>query len=161
MAKLFVSDTNIWIDFHHAGLLEELFQLPFELCTSDFAFKEMTRPPGANLKALGLNVLEMDSAQVGEVYELKGRLSRPSLADVSCYVLARTLRCGLLTGDGDLRKVASQDVEVRGSLWLLDQLIEQAIVQKRRAALALRTMLESGARLPKGECEVRLKSWEG
>jgi hypothetical protein len=25
---VYVSDTNIWIDFRHAGLLEQLFRLP-------------------------------------------------------------------------------------------------------------------------------------
>ena|SRR3990167_8223243 len=159
MTRLFVSDTNIWIDFHYAGLLEELFQLPYELCTTDFAFREMTRPPGADLAVLGLQVMSLESAMVVEIFAVKGQLTKPSLADVSCYILAKSLKCGLLTGDGDLRKAASKEVEVHGVLWLLDQLIEQGVIQKRRAALALRAMLEKGARLPQAECDARLKDW--
>ena len=36
MSKIYISDTNIWIDFRNAGLLEELFRLPLTLCCTDF-----------------------------------------------------------------------------------------------------------------------------
>lgn len=32
MTKVYVSDTNIWIDFRNAELLDELFRLPLSLC---------------------------------------------------------------------------------------------------------------------------------
>lgn len=31
MSRIYISDTNIWIDFRNAGLLDELFELPFIL----------------------------------------------------------------------------------------------------------------------------------
>lgn len=34
--QVYISDTNIWIDFRNAGLLGALFDLPFELCSTDF-----------------------------------------------------------------------------------------------------------------------------
>lgn len=36
MTRVYVSDTNIWIDFRHAGLLDELFLLDLTLCCTDF-----------------------------------------------------------------------------------------------------------------------------
>jgi hypothetical protein len=41
---VFVSDTNIWIDFDKVGLLDELFSLPFQYCTTDFAAEELEPP---------------------------------------------------------------------------------------------------------------------
>lgn len=38
---VYVSDTNIWIDFRHADLLEQLFRLPFNLCSTDFVLQEL------------------------------------------------------------------------------------------------------------------------
>jgi len=32
MSLIYISDTNIWIDFRNAGLLEHMFRLPFTLC---------------------------------------------------------------------------------------------------------------------------------
>jgi hypothetical protein len=31
MDRVYVSDTNIWIDFRNAGLLDDLFRLPFSM----------------------------------------------------------------------------------------------------------------------------------
>lgn len=41
---VFVSDTNIWIDFDKVGLLDELFSLPFQFCTTDFVAEELMQP---------------------------------------------------------------------------------------------------------------------
>jgi hypothetical protein len=44
-----------------------------------------------------------------------------SLADVSCYQLAKDTSRPLLTGDGQLRRQAIKDgLDVHGALWLLD-----------------------------------------
>jgi hypothetical protein len=160
MTKLFVSDTNIWIDFNHAGLLEELFQLPFELCTTDFAFREIISPSGEELLRLGLQVMALESAQLGEIIKIRQEVRQPSLADVSCFILAQAKKAGLLTGDNNLRKFAAKKIEVRGVLWLLDQLVEHQIIQPRRAALALRTMLDNQSRFPEDECQRRLEAWD-
>jgi predicted nucleic acid-binding protein len=41
MSRVYVSDTNIWIDFRNAGLLDALFKLPFSLCCTDFVVHEL------------------------------------------------------------------------------------------------------------------------
>ena len=41
MSRIYISDTNIWIDFNNAGLLDELFRLPFALCCTDFVLEEL------------------------------------------------------------------------------------------------------------------------
>jgi predicted nucleic acid-binding protein len=83
-----------------------------------------------------------------------------SLADVSCYFLAHETTRPLLTGDGRLRKQAQKDgLEVHGALWLLDRLVEHAVIPTTRAADCLESMLLKNARLPHAECQIRLQQW--
>lgn len=43
MGKLFVSDTNIFIDLIHMGLLGDFFLLPFDVYTVDFVVRELKK----------------------------------------------------------------------------------------------------------------------
>ncbi|MGU7773999.1 hypothetical protein ACV229_27940 [Burkholderia sp. MR1-5-21] len=161
MTKVYVSDTNIWIDFNHAALLEELFQLPFSLCCTDFVAYELDNPELMPLIDLGLTVESLSSDEVGQLQELSHQHNNPSLADMSCYFLAREHNLPLLTGDGQLRALAiRENVEVRGVLWLLDQMVEHVVISPARAAEALRAMLGNNARLPQRECLLRFERWE-
>ncbi|WP_256344964.1 hypothetical protein [Pseudomonas gingeri] len=56
MSLIYISDTNIWIDFRNAGLLEQLFTLPFTLCCTDFVLEELKDFSREQLLAQGLRV---------------------------------------------------------------------------------------------------------
>lgn len=43
MGKLVVSDTNIFIDLIHMGLLRVFFLLPFNITTVDFVIRELKK----------------------------------------------------------------------------------------------------------------------
>lgn len=160
MTTIYISDTNIWIDIRNAGLLDDLFKLPFTLCCTDFVLNELQDLPRDDLVAQGLIVEALDDEAVTGLYALTVQHRNSSLADVSCYYLARTTGYALLTGDGRLRKQAAKDgIEVFGVLWLLDQLVVYDLIAPTRAADALEAMLRLGARLPPGECQDRLHRW--
>lgn len=161
MTKVYISDTNIWIDFRNADLLLELFQLPMTLCSTDFVVNELSDLPQAILLEQGLKVESLNEVAIAQLFTLMGAHRNSSLADVSCYYLAQQTGCPLLTGDGKLRKQASKDgILVYGVLWLLDQLVAHAIIEPARAHEALQAMLEHGARLPQTECQQRLHRWQ-
>ncbi|MFM9913091.1 MAG: DUF3368 domain-containing protein [Methylophilaceae bacterium] len=160
MTKVYISDTNIWIDLRNAGLLDELFQLPITFCCTEFVLHELNDLPKEHLVTLGLMIEALDDAAVSQLFTLKNEHGNSSLADVSCYFLAQKTGHSLLTGDGKLRKQASKDgVEVMGVLWVLDQLVEHGVVPSARAAEALNAMLQHGARLPSAECQQRSTKW--
>lgn len=162
MNRLYVSDSNIWIDFRNASLLAELFALPLTLCCTDFVLHELQDLPRAELLAHGLVVETLETAAVAQLFGLMAQHNNSSLADVSCYLLAQQTERPLLTGDGRLRRQAQRDgLEVKGALWLLDELVRCAVVHPRRAAQGLEAMRAQGARLPATECEARLKVWRG
>ncbi len=161
MTKVYISDTNIWIDFRNAGLLDELFLLPLTLCCTDFVLNELNDLPRDHLVAQGLQVELLDDAAVMQLFTLKIEHGNSSLADVSCYFLAQQTGYPLLTGDGKLRKQANKDgIQVFGVLWLLDQLVAHALIPSTRAAEALEAMLLHGARLPQAECHHRMQEWK-
>lgn len=160
MSLIYISDTNIWIDFRNAGLLEALFQLPFALCSTDFVVAELEDFDLDRLVDHGLIVTAMSDSQIRELGKLTREHNNSSLADVSCYLLARQTGNPLLTGDGRLRKQAMSDgLRVHGALWLLDQLVSEEIIERIRAHEALTAMLVANARLPRSECDARLAAW--
>jgi predicted nucleic acid-binding protein len=157
MSLIYISDTNIWIDFRNAGLLEQMFSLPFTLCCTDFVMYELDDFSHDELLDRGLIVESFDEAGVIRLSGLRIEHNNSSLADVSCYLLAQETGRPLLTGDGRLRRQAQRDgLQVHGALWLLDLMVEHQVIDETEAANALAHMLEHGARLPIGECETRL-----
>lgn len=160
MNAVYISDTNFWIDFRHAGLLEALFTLPFSLCCTDFVLNELNDFDHGDLVARGLQVVELDEVSIVGLTALKALHNNSSLADVSCYHLAKQTGFPLLTGDGQLRKQAEKDgLQVHGALWLLDQLVEFDLISPHQAHVSLTAMLAANARLPKAECAMRLQAW--
>lgn len=157
---IYISDTNIWIDFQYAGLLDALFSLPFTYVSTDFVLEELTIQDADDLRARGLVVQGLDGDVMLRLSALMASHNNSSLADVSCYLLARDTSQPLLTGDGRLRRQAQRDgLQVHGALWLLDQLVAHKVIELAVAAAGLRVMLEAGARLPEDECRSRIERW--
>lgn len=160
--QVYISDTNIWIDFRNAGLLDALFSLPFKLCCTDFVLDELKDFDTQHLLARGLVIETLDAAATAALFNLMQAHNNSSLADVSCYQLAHQTKQPLLTGDGRLRKQAKADgLQVHGALWLLDQLVAHQTIKAKEAAKGLQSMLTSGARLPEADCQKRLLLWAG
>ncbi|MBX9795166.1 MAG: hypothetical protein K2Y02_12780 [Burkholderiaceae bacterium] len=158
--RVYISDTNIWIDFGHAGLLDALFALPFTFVSTEFVVDELNHPLPAGLEERGLVVETLASEAVTQLFDLMAEHGNSSLADVSCYLVAKTQGVPLLTGDGRLRKRAARDgVQVHGALWLLDQMVTFQVIATAHAAAALQAMLDAGARLPHAECAQRMAAW--
>lgn len=161
--RIFVSDTNIWIDFDKAGLLDELFSLPFRYCTTDFVAAELEQPDARKLVRRGLEVKPLEAPAMMKISALMQKYAKPSLTDMSCLVLAEEIGCKLLTGDQALRKAAENEnnVVVHGVIWLLDQMVEHKVLSRKKAVASLQQMLDSGARLPHTACNERMKKWGG
>jgi len=158
--RIYVTDANIWIDLHTGELINEGFRLPLWLVAPDVIIAELKRPEGQALVSLGLQKEELSGKEVLQVAGLAARYPAPSRVDLFALVLAKVRGGVLLTGDAHLRKVAEKEkVPVHGTLWILDELVQKRIVTPRKAAQALEKMRAKGSRLPRAECEQRLKRW--
>ena len=155
-----VIDANIIIDFASCGLLQDLFGAGASIMTTDLVAEELRDPPGSRVVELGLIVSPLSPAQLLTIQTLEAELPQTSIVDRSAYVLARSQGILLLTGDAALRAHAQRlGLEVHGTLYLLDELVDMGLLEPSRAADALGTMLVSGSRLPQSECTQRLRRW--
>lgn len=83
-----------------------------------------------------------------------------SVTDCAVCYYARKHSATILTGDKRLRKYAeSGNVEVRGVLFIFDELVSQSIIDAGIAAQKLRELININVRLPKSEIEKRIKKW--
>ena len=74
--------------------------------------------------------------------------------------MSRERGWALLTNDGALRKSGHQaKLDVRGVLWILDELERHQLLSPFELASALKSIIDAGARLPYEECEKRLTKW--
>lgn len=82
----------------------------------------------------------------------------PSIYDLFALVLALDRECPLLTGDKQLRELAtSKDVDVFGTLWLMERMFNSRLMSLDEMALAYDRVLDTQRRLPPAEIEAQLR----
>lgn len=164
--KILVNDTNIFIDLHSVGLLEELCRLPYEIHTVDFVAAEIEDADQRKIfdELVDGGGIFIDGFTADEVIEIveehsavSGNLSIP---DCSVCYFARKHQVPMLTGDKRLRRYAEQQsIEVHGILFIFDEFVRHGIVSTAIAADRLEKLLTLNARLPKSEIRDRLRRW--
>lgn len=95
-----------------------------------------------------------------EITSLVEKHPRLSAEDLSAYQYATTNNALLLTGDKLLRTLAvNAKIETAGILFIFDQLVEHQIILPQKAAELLKDLCQRNKRLPKVECDQRIRSW--
>ncbi|TQE97794.1 MAG: DUF3368 domain-containing protein [Spiribacter salinus] len=155
---LIISDANILIDFECAALTPRLFQLDLDLAVPDLLYHDELSTHHGDLPALGLQLLELPPELISQAYEYRSRYSKPSIYDLFALVLSLDRQCPLLTGDKALRELArSKDVEVFGTIWLMEQLFDARLVTIDEMESAYGIMLDNQSRLPEREIGRQLR----
>ena len=148
MAKL-VIDANIFIDIEVADLTCEIFRLSDIIVTPDVLFKEELSDRHPELPILGLAVARLSSSEVAEVERLRALYQKPSTNDLFALPLAKARGWTLLSGDANLREAAKiENVDVHGTLWLMEYMVDSEIITPRQASVGLKQMRKHGRRLP-------------
>lgn len=139
--KILVNDTNIFIDLHSVGLLEEMCRLPYEIHTVDFVVAEIADADQRRIfdELVAQGGIFIDGFTADEVIEIveehssvSGNLSIP---DCSVCYFARKHNVPMLTGDRRLRRYAEeQSIEVHGILFIFDELVKHDIISTSMAA---------------------------
>ena len=162
--KVAVKDACVLIDLANGALLDAWFQLGIETFTTDLVIRQVTaadqwREVSVFIEAGLLRVESLTGEQIERMSETLADL-RIGVEDQSALFLAIERRAVLLTGDRRLRiEAGKRHVEVRGLLWVLDELVSRGVVPPTLAALKLQSMRTNGARLPNNECDERLRRW--
>ncbi|MCU8013815.1 PIN domain-containing protein [Shewanella sp. SM74] len=99
MQQLLISDANILIDMKEGGLLEAMFQLPYDFATPDILFVEELEEDHPHLLDLGLALKEVSAESMMYAMQLTGTYTQASRNDCFALALAKQEQCPLLTGD--------------------------------------------------------------
>ncbi len=158
-----VVDTSVCIDLFNGGILHEVARLPYHSLLPDVILaEELTDPPAETFTDAGFIRSGTSGNEMYILEELSAKYGKPSRNDLFALTIAKSRGLILLSGDKDLRSAAKKEkVEVHGTIWILDQLVAEAIITQSAAAKALEEMLKAGARLPDDECQDRLTRWRG
>ena len=159
--KVLVSDTSVLIDLERGALLEACFRLPFEFAVPDLLYRRELQDHGG--RELGLKVEELDGEGVALALDYWGRRRSLSLPDSFALALAKTRSWTLLTGDGELRKLAAQEgVACHGVLWLVDRMFETGVEDGNKLCASLQAIAaHPRCRLPKAEIHKRIRLYSG
>jgi predicted nucleic acid-binding protein len=156
-----VTDTNVWIDLRVGNLLDNVFELEARWLIPDLVGRELGTERKELLVEWGLEVRSLSGDEVEAVIRLNETYSAPSRTDMATLVVARVEDGILVTGDGALRAAADEeDIEVHGTLWVVDALVDTGTVEPPEAARALQLMMEAGRRLPEDEVNERIAAWQ-
>ena len=161
--RLVVQDANIIIDLIDCEIFELFFRLDLEVVTTSLVLGEISEASQkkrceAVVRKKLLHVVEISTIEFLQLQALE--MPGLKVADRSVLKLAEMRQASLLTGDGKLRKTAENlNVEVRGTLWIFDQLVKSGLLPKAEAHGKLSDLRERNQRLPNAEIEKRLRAW--
>lgn len=164
--KIIVNDASLLFDLTDIDLLDRFFQLPFEMNITDAVRDEFDEDYFERIESYlesgRLTLRCFDEEATEKIGQLKkGVSSSLSFPDCTCIFLAQTISATLLTGDKALRTAAGKyKIPVHGVLWVFDQLLKTRLISKRTAYTKLDKLMGINQRLPKAECQKRLKLWE-
>lgn len=127
MTCVIVNDASCLIDLRKGGLLEALCRLPYRLVIPlPIRASEVLHFSGQEWQYLdshGMITHDLTPAEVAQAFTLRGHHRALSANDCFCLVTALANRGILLTGDAQLRNVATQKgFRVHGVLWVIDEL---------------------------------------
>ncbi|TFW72331.1 DUF3368 domain-containing protein [Methylotenera oryzisoli] len=157
--QVLISDANILIDLEEGLLIDKIFELPFVFKIPDVLFEEELSEQHHHLIALGLQLGELTGESLIKVFALIEQYPQPSRNDCLALALAKQENCPLITGDKNLRKAAeTEEVQVYGTLWLVECLVQHSIINKLQAHSAYERMEQYGRRLPWPEAHQRINN---
>jgi len=163
--RIVINDANILIDLFHLDLVDVFFSLQdLDLKTTDFIFEELHEEQKEVVEQFihnnSLEIIESSEEDLTNIFEILSTTSGLSVEDCSVWYYAKKSGGILLTGDGKLRKQSSADgVEVRGILFIFDQLLIFGLISFELAIEKLNQLYVLNDRLPTEGKRQRLDYW--
>lgn len=164
--NILINDANILIDLAELNLLDSFASLSFELYTTDFVLNEINNKTQRDklneyIKVDKLVIIRTENIiDYRGISMLKSQNRGLSIEVCSVWYYAKIMNAILITGDALLRKQAqNSSVEVRGIIFVFDQLVSQNLLEKSYAAMKLKELRKLNPRLPLAEIEKRIILW--
>lgn len=164
MKRIAIQDANILIDLVKTGLFHHCLALQYQFTTTDIIFSELYPEQAAILQPCidegTFTIIKISEKELVEIQFMSLQDSRLSEQDWSALYYAIGEDAILLTGDRYMRtKAKEKSLEYHGIFWLLDQLIDAAIISKPTACDFMQKIMAVNKRLPAKECKKRIAVW--
>ncbi|HMT75761.1 MAG TPA: hypothetical protein PKA77_16930 [Chitinophagaceae bacterium] len=165
MRKIAIQDANILIDLVNIGMFSHCLALEYEFSTTQLIFESelnetQTKAIQAHINSEKFTIIEISAEELAEIQLAGLQDKRLSEQDWSAIYYAGKKNALLLSGDKHLRRLSeSKGIEVRGILWLFDQLVETTLLSEKEACVFLRELMKQNRWLPVNECQKRIESW--
>jgi predicted nucleic acid-binding protein len=166
MRKVAIQDANILIDLVNIGLFPHCLALVYEFTTTELIFqselnevqKSAIQPHIDSGKFI---IIKITVDELVEIQAASMEDRRLSEQDWSVIYYAAKQEALLMSGDRQLRRVAeAKSLEVRGIIWLFDQLVTDEIISKTEASAFMKALVSRNQRLPMEECNKRIALWD-
>jgi predicted nucleic acid-binding protein len=160
--KLIITDTNVLFDVIKIGALPEFFSLDYDICTTVFVIEEI-KPSGQRelidtfIRTKKLTVIEFSGEDIEEALNLDTVKGLKRFTDKSVIWKSVQLNCPMLTGDKKMKEIAENiGIEVHGSIWVIDKLINTDLISTEKAIELFEQLLKTNSWLPGNEIERRI-----
>ncbi len=163
--KVAITDVSVLFDLYNVGVLPEFFGLDIEIYTTDFIYNEILQSGQKHefeifVRSGKLRILVVDDEEQEIISTMEFTYANRSIADKTALFKALQMRCILLTCDDKLKKEAiKKELDVHGSIWVIDQLVENEIIDKKRAFKVIEDLKTINAWLPVEELDKRLNKY--
>jgi rRNA-processing protein FCF1 len=164
--RIIINDANILIDLVHLVLMDQFVLLELELKVTDFVFEELN----AEQKNIIINYIEEGYIELiitdneedyVRISNILAKNSGLSFEDCTVWHYAEKLNGILLTGDGKLRKQATENgIEVKGILYIFDELLSAKLITFDEAIDKIELLYIINTRLPQDAKKERILKWK-
>lgn len=164
MNKIAIHDANILIDLIQIDIFSYTLKLDFHFYTTSLIVSELNDSQASTVYDFSFNgkidIIPVSALELQNIFDLTTAHKRLSEQDCSAIYFAKEFDALLLTGDKHLRKVAETSrIEVRGILWILDQLVENELIDKDHACRVIKELMQQNKRIPIVDCQQRMEKW--
>ncbi len=161
--KLIITDVSVLFDLYQLEILPEFFALKAEISTTSFVYNEIVISNQVvefevYKRSQKLNVIMLTDEEQDAVNQFATKRNLKSLPDKTMLWKSIQLNCALLTCDRKLKLEAKEHgVEVHGSIWVIEKLVEENILDKSKAIALLEQLKTVNDRLPMEEIDKVIK----
>lgn len=157
--KLVITDVSVLFDLYHLKVLHHFFNQKWEIYTTDFVYNEIVNieqvvefEKFVSDKLMKIITISADETEAIGAMTLNRR--NRSFPDRSILWKAIQFNSILLTCDRVLRKEAElKKIEVHGTIWVIEKLIENGLVTKPEGVGLLKSLMQTNSRTPKSEID--------
>lgn len=166
--RIILNDSCCLIDLRKVELLTKALGLPYRMAVvyplRALEFLGIPEHEWGSLETAGLEVIDVSGELVAEAEQAKRQVRGPNFTDCLSFVQARAFGRGsiLLTNDRRLRELALRhQVEVHGTLWLLDELLRHTLLSSTELVdVLVKWETDPLVFLPKAEIQQRLLRYQ-